>query len=205
MTLRCNVVFLCAAFLAAGTFSQTANAQVLYGSVVGIAEDPSGGGVPGATVTITNRATGQTHEAKTDGEGRYLIGNVLPGLALEAVRVSRGASAYLLQAAPLRLATADVRIPIAPDGLLRVLPFDFRGDFGPEMEEVFREQRTFASGPRAVFARHTFRGERAAVLFLEHALLGRLPTPHARARRKDALFTLANLCYRLGDSHPRVA
>jgi adenylate cyclase len=49
-------------------------------------------------------------------------GNVLPGLALEAVRVSRGASAYLLQAAPLRLATADVRIPIAPDGLLRVLP-----------------------------------------------------------------------------------
>ena len=80
MTLRCNVVFLCAAFLAAGTFSQTANAQVLYGSVVGIAEDPSGGGVPGGTVTITNRATGQTHEAKTDGEGRYLIGNVLPGL-----------------------------------------------------------------------------------------------------------------------------
>jgi len=80
MTLRCNVVFLCAAFLAAGAFSQTANAQVLYGSVVGIAEDPSGGGVPGATVTITNRATGQTHEAKTDGEGRYLIGNVLPGL-----------------------------------------------------------------------------------------------------------------------------
>src|SRR6266571_1625149 len=79
MTLRCNVVFLCAAFLAAGAFSQTANAQVLYGSVVGLAEDPSGGGVPGATVTITNKATGQTHEAKTNGEGRYLIGNVLPG------------------------------------------------------------------------------------------------------------------------------
>jgi adenylate cyclase len=52
------------------------------------------------------------------GVGGYL----LPGLALEAVRVSRGASAYLLQAAPLRLATADVRIPIAPNGLLRLLP-----------------------------------------------------------------------------------
>src|SRR5579885_1478804 len=35
--------------------------------------------------------------------------------------------------------------------LLRLLPFDFRGDFGPEMEEVFREQRTFASGPAAIF------------------------------------------------------
>src|SRR2546427_12318413 len=80
MTLRFNVVFLCAAFLAAGAFSQTANAQVLYGSVVGIAEDPSGGGVPGATVTIKKRETRQTHEAKTDGEGRDLIGKCLPRL-----------------------------------------------------------------------------------------------------------------------------
>jgi len=29
-------------------------------------------------------------------------------------------------------------------GMLRALPFDFRGDFGPEMEEVFREQRVHA-------------------------------------------------------------
>src|SRR5713101_1141672 len=79
MNLRSNVVFLLLALLAAGTFSQTANAQVLYGSVVGLVEDPSGGGVPGASVTITNKATGQTHEAKTDAEGRYVIGNVLPG------------------------------------------------------------------------------------------------------------------------------
>lgn len=33
--------------------------------------------------------------------------------------------------------------------LLRVLPFDFRGDFGPEMEQVFREQRAEASSPGA--------------------------------------------------------
>jgi hypothetical protein len=25
--------------------------------------------------------------------------------------------------------------------LLRLFPFDFRGDFGPEMEQAFREQR----------------------------------------------------------------
>src|SRR5438093_12749144 len=105
----CILVFLLTAFLAAGVFSQLANAQVLYGSVVGLAEDASGGGIPGATVTITNRATGQTHEAKTDAEGRYLIGNVQPGqydvkitangfrtqtktdLTVEANTVSRGA------------------------------------------------------------------------------------------------------------------
>ncbi len=36
--------------------------------------------------------------------------------------------------------------------LLRLFPFDFRGDFGPEMEDVFREQRRDAarSGPRAL-------------------------------------------------------
>lgn len=36
--------------------------------------------------------------------------------------------------------------------LLRLFPFDFRGDFGPEMEDVFREQRRDAArrGPRAL-------------------------------------------------------
>jgi len=33
--------------------------------------------------------------------------------------------------------------------LLRVLPFDFRGDFGDEMQQVFREQRAEAAGPLA--------------------------------------------------------
>ena len=33
-------------------------------------------------------------------------------------------------------------------GLLRLLPFDFRSEFGTEMEEVFREQRA-ETGPRA--------------------------------------------------------
>jgi hypothetical protein len=38
-------------------------------------------------------------------------------------------------------------------GLLRLLPFDFRSDFGPEMEEVFREQSADAqrSGTKGAF------------------------------------------------------
>src|SRR5260370_9327459 len=74
-----KLLFVFVSILLAAVSLQPVSAQVLYGSVVGLAEDPSGGGVPGATVTVTNRATGQTHEAKTDAEGRYAIGNVLPG------------------------------------------------------------------------------------------------------------------------------
>ena len=39
----------------------------------------------------------------------------------------------------------DKRQPLADRiyrNLLRILPFDFRSEFGSEMEEVFREQRT---------------------------------------------------------------
>jgi len=49
-------------------------------------------------------------------------GRVLPGLSLEAVRLARGASAYLVQSEPPLLATADLRIPLAPTGLLRLVP-----------------------------------------------------------------------------------
>src|SRR3982074_50873 len=77
--MRQKLLLVFMSILLAAVSLQPVNAQVLYGSVVGLAEDPSGGGVPGATVTVTNRATGQTHETKTDAEGRYAIGNVLPG------------------------------------------------------------------------------------------------------------------------------
>jgi adenylate cyclase len=49
-------------------------------------------------------------------------GRVFPGLALDALRVANGASTYLLQSAPPILATADIRIPFAADGFLRLVP-----------------------------------------------------------------------------------
>lgn len=53
--------------------------QTLYGSVVGNIEDPSASAIVSATVTLTNKGTGQVYEAKSDESGRFLIQNVLPG------------------------------------------------------------------------------------------------------------------------------
>ena len=54
-------------------------AQVFYGSVVGTVEDQTGAVVPGAVVTVTNVATGQSREVTTDAEGRYSIVSLLAG------------------------------------------------------------------------------------------------------------------------------
>jgi len=56
-----------------------AQAQVLYGSVVGTIEDASGAVVPGAGVTLTNAETGATRDAKTDEQGRFTVVSLLPG------------------------------------------------------------------------------------------------------------------------------
>ncbi len=69
----------CVAFLVTCFLPQPADAQVLYGSIVGTVQDQTGAVVPKATVTITNTATGQTRSTLTDDAGRYSLVNVLPG------------------------------------------------------------------------------------------------------------------------------
>jgi len=60
-------------------FVRPAEAQVLYGSIVGSVVDQSDAAVPNATVTITSKETGLTRDTKTDVGGRYSLVNVLPG------------------------------------------------------------------------------------------------------------------------------
>src|SRR5262245_55423166 len=55
------------------------DAQVLYGTIVGAVTDPSGGAVPGASVTITNLQTNQTRSGTSNGEGEFVFTNVLAG------------------------------------------------------------------------------------------------------------------------------
>ena len=66
-----------AAFL---SFTVPAKSQVLYGSLVGTVVDQSGGAVPNATVTITEKRTGQVRSDKSESDGRYTFGNVQPGI-----------------------------------------------------------------------------------------------------------------------------
>ena len=56
-----------------------AAAQVLYGSVVGTVEDSTGAVVPGATVTVTDQATGQSKQDTTTNDGTYVIPDLPAG------------------------------------------------------------------------------------------------------------------------------
>jgi hypothetical protein len=65
-----------------------ATAQVLYGSMVGNVADVSGAGVPGATVVITHRETGASHEAVTDATGAYRFSTLQPGTYTMTVKLT---------------------------------------------------------------------------------------------------------------------
>ena len=63
-----------------GYTARPASAQVLYGSLVGTLTDQTGAGVPKATVTVTNKATGLSKQATTDDAGYYSIRNLPEGV-----------------------------------------------------------------------------------------------------------------------------
>lgn len=53
--------------------------QEFRGSILGTVTDASGGVLPGATVKITNEATGAINEVRTNAEGRYVVPFLAPG------------------------------------------------------------------------------------------------------------------------------
>lgn len=73
--------------LLATQLSPPANAQVLYGSIVGNVTDQTGAAVPDATVTVTHRETGATRTTTTTPAGTYSLPN-LPSGTYE-VRISK--------------------------------------------------------------------------------------------------------------------
>jgi hypothetical protein len=60
-------------------FIQTANAQVLFGSVSGTVTDQSGASVPKAHVSSVNKGTGVVRETDVDGSGHYTLTDLPPG------------------------------------------------------------------------------------------------------------------------------
>src|SRR5215470_8092748 len=70
---------LLAVLLTVGLAPSPANAQILYGSLVGNVVDPKGAVLPGVSVTITNTGTSLHLETTTDESGSYVFRNLLPG------------------------------------------------------------------------------------------------------------------------------
>jgi hypothetical protein len=62
------------------SLSQSAQAQVLYGSLVGRVTDNSDAAVAGATVRITNKATNQARDVVTNNEGSFNFSTVQTGI-----------------------------------------------------------------------------------------------------------------------------
>lgn len=89
MRLRCWVV---SVFLWS-TLSLPASGQVLYGTLVGTVEDPSGGLLPGASVTALNPLTGLKRETKTSERGEYRFSDLPPG-AYDVLVELKGFRAY---------------------------------------------------------------------------------------------------------------
>jgi outer membrane receptor protein involved in Fe transport len=54
-------------------FAANAQAQNIFGSIVGTVSDSSGAVLPGATVTVTNVGTGEKREVAADGQGNYQV------------------------------------------------------------------------------------------------------------------------------------
>jgi len=74
LSLLCLVLL--AAFCA---IPSTLFGQAFYGSVVGTIMDPSGAALRGASVTLTNAATGERRQTQSSGEGDYQFLNLVPG------------------------------------------------------------------------------------------------------------------------------
>ena len=67
---------LCFCFLSIPAFSQT---TIATGSIQGTITDPTGAVVPHATVTITNKSTGQNRVVVATTTGAYSSGALIPG------------------------------------------------------------------------------------------------------------------------------
>src|SRR5258708_18205922 len=74
-------VFLGAAVLVVGLLcglTNQANAQAVYGSILGTVTDPSGAAVNGAKVTVTSQTKNVSTESSANDSGNYSVTHLIP-------------------------------------------------------------------------------------------------------------------------------
>ena len=76
---RLTAVIILAVVCLTLTLPTLTNAQVLYGALLGRVADAAGAILPGAKVTVTNKATGQSREALTDESGAFAFRDLQVG------------------------------------------------------------------------------------------------------------------------------
>ena len=77
VTRTLTFVFACAALVLVSSLA--AFGQATTGTLRGTVTDPNGAQVAGANVTAKNDATGTVTPTQTNGEGIYVVPNLLPG------------------------------------------------------------------------------------------------------------------------------
>ena len=106
-----QIAVLSAALLA---LAGRAEAQVLYGSLVGRVSDASQAAVPGATVTIVHQETNLAREATTNGDGAYRFVNLMLGTYTVRVALA-GFKEHVEKDVPVSVNTVarvDVRLEV---------------------------------------------------------------------------------------------
>lgn len=98
MSRCCQILSRVSAIVFAGCilFATSARAQVTTGTITGRVTDTQSRVVSGATVTATNKGTGQARTAVTNGEGDYVIAELTPG-KYDVTVEAKGFSKALLQ------------------------------------------------------------------------------------------------------------
>jgi outer membrane receptor protein involved in Fe transport len=115
MILICKTILLLSACMATlGAFVLDASAQqIATATVSGAVKDPNGALVSGAQVTVTQKATGISREATSNGNGIFVITNLAAGIYEMKVR-AKGFAEKIIPAVDLQVGqTFNLEVPMA--------------------------------------------------------------------------------------------
>lgn len=119
----CTALVLMLVALFVCTAATPANAQAVYGSIIGTVTDPQGAALPNAKVTVTNVRKGTSETTNTNDQGNYSVTHLIPDTydvsvaaqgfktaSTKGVPVSADAAARVDLSVPLGSATEAIEV-----------------------------------------------------------------------------------------------